>query len=352
LINVRVQDQADGTVTVYSGGDYLVAGGVSRPVEVVNEGNRGLSAAYLDIAGINSRLDPSGGQLHGLLASRDDVLGGFLDQLNNFAGTLANEFNKVYSSGQGLTGYADLTSQAAVNDAGAPLDAAGLTLTPANGSFQVLVHDKGADVTHTTDVQVKLDGSGVDKKTTLDDLAAQLNRIDGLSARVTDNGHLTIQSTSASDEFAFAGDTSGVLAAMGINTFFTGSNASDLDVNPVVRADPAKFAASQSGIGVDTNNAVRLAAFPDQAIPSRNGSSISTIYGEIVDGVTQDSSQAQAAADAASAFQQTLQGREQAASGVSIDDEAIQMITFQQSFQAAARFISTLSSLLDVLVKM
>jgi flagellar hook-associated protein 1 FlgK len=352
LINIRVQDQGDGTVTVYTGGDYLVNEGVSRPVDVVNESNRGQPAAYLDIAGINARLDPSGGQLQGLLTSRDDVLGGFLDQLNSFAGTLANEFNKVYSSGQGLTGYTDLTSQSGVSDASAPLDAAGLAFTPTNGSFQVLVHDKGANATHTTEVQVKLDGSGVDKKTTLSDLAGQFNQIDGLSAEVTSDGKLTIHSTSAADEFSFANDTSGVLAAMGINTFFTGSNANDLNVNPVLTADPAKFAASQGGIGMDTANAVQLAAFPDQAIPSQNGASISTIYSEMVDQATQGSSGVQAAADAANAFQQTLQGQEQAVSGVSIDEEAIQMITFQQSFQAAARYITTLSNMLDTLVKM
>ena len=38
---------------------------------------------------------------------------------------------------------------------------------------------------------------------------------------------------------AFSNDTSGLLAAVGLNTFFTGSNASDLSVNPVLTNDPS-----------------------------------------------------------------------------------------------------------------
>ena len=103
--------------------------------------------ANIQIAGIDAPLNPASGQLHGLLDARDDVLGGFLDKLDDFAGTLAFEFNKVYSSGQGLNGFSSMTSQAAVDDETAPLDAAGLKFTPQNGSFQVLVHDKKTGLT-------------------------------------------------------------------------------------------------------------------------------------------------------------------------------------------------------------
>ena len=330
LINIQVKEQPSGTVTVYTGGDYLVAEGVSRPVKVVLESDRGLNAAYIHVAETDLRLEPSGGELHGLLTARDNVLGGFLDKLDNFAGTLAFEFNKIYSSGQGLNGYTSLTSQAYVTDPDSPLDNAGLAFTPTNGSFQVLVHDKEADVTHTTDVRVNLNGVDPDTETSLNGLAAQLNQIDGMEAQVTSDGQLTIRSTSASDEFSFANDTSGVLAALGINTFFTGSTAHDLNVNPMVKEDPAKFAASQGGIGVDTQNAVELAAFPDQAIASQNGASISALYDRMVGEATEGSTAAKAVADGARTFEQTLRGQQLAVSGVSIDEEAIQMIAIPE----------------------
>ena len=352
LIDIHVREQPNGAVTVYIGGDYLVAEGVSRPVEVVLEANRGLTAAYVHLAETDLRLDPSGGELHGLLVARDDVLGGFLDQLDNFAGTLAYEFNKIYSSGQGLSGYTELTSQAYVTDPDRPLDDAGLKFTPTNGSFQVLVYDKDAKVTHTTDVLVSLNGVDPDAETTLNDLVEQLNQIDGISAEVTVDGRLTLRTTSAVDEFSFASDTSGVLAALGVNTFFTGSTGHDLDIDPAVKEDPGKFAASQGGIGQDTKNAVEMAAFPDRSIESRNGASITVLYDRMVGQATQGSTVTHAAAEGTRVFEQTLRGQKLAISGVSIDEEAIRMIAFQKAFQAAARYISVLNELFQMLVEL
>ena len=354
LIDIHVKEQPNGTVSVYIGGDYLVAEGISRPVKVVLESNRGMTAAYVHLAQTDARLDPSGGELHGLLVARDDGLGGFLAQLDNFADTLAFEFNKIYSSGQGLSGYNTdwLTSQSYVRDPDAPLNNAGLKDQPVNGSFQVLVYDKETKTSHTTDVDVDLNGIDPENETTLTSLARQLNQIDGIKAEPTVNGNLRIRSTSPIHEFAFANDTSGLLAALGINTFFTGSSALDLNVNPDVQEDPGKFAASQGGIGVDTKNAVEMVAFPDAPIEFQNGASISVLYDRMVDGATQGSTATHATAEGARVFEQTLRGQKLAISGVSIDEEAIRMIAFQKAFQATARYIGVINELLDILVQL
>src|SRR6202008_2876839 len=109
------------------------------------------------------------------------------------------------------------------------LDEAGLTFTPASGSFDVLIHSKNDDLTTTHTVLVDL--NGLDDDTSLDDLAASLDAIDGLTATISAAGRLELGVESPDLEFAFAGDTSGVLAALGINTFFTGSSAGSLDVH-------------------------------------------------------------------------------------------------------------------------
>ena len=73
---------------------------------------------------------------------RDEIVGGFLDRLDELAGTLAFEFNKVYSQGQGLVGFEQLTSVEAVDDVDAALDEAGLAFTPVSGTFDVVVSSK------------------------------------------------------------------------------------------------------------------------------------------------------------------------------------------------------------------
>ena len=208
-------------------------------------------------------LDPTSGNLAGLINSRDQIVGGFLNNLNSLANTVAFEFNKVYASGQGLTGYQSVTSQVSVTDPTAPLDAAGLTNAPVNGSFDIEVNDPTTGQTQTSTINVDLTGLGQD--TTLNSVVQQLNAVSGVSASINSQGQLTIASTSPNDQLAFANDTSGLLASLGINTFFTGTTALDLGVNSDVASDPSKFAASQGGIGQDTNNAVALAGFYDSA---------------------------------------------------------------------------------------
>jgi flagellar hook-associated protein 1 FlgK len=51
-------------------------------------------------------------------------------------------------------------------------------------------------------------------------------------------------------------------------------------------------------------------------------------------------------------FQKTLEGEQLGISGVSIDEEAVRMISYQRTFQASARYIATISELLDVLVNL
>ena len=102
--------------------------------------------------------------------------------------------------------------------------------------------------------------NGLDDDTTLNDLAAALDAIDGISATITSAGKLEITSDSNDTEFAFDGDTSGVLAALGLNTFFTGSTARDIGVNGELRGlgNEAKFAASGGGLGTRTDSANAL----------------------------------------------------------------------------------------------
>ena len=351
LVGIRTVEQPDGSMAVYTGGDYLVYEGYSRQVQVTNSVDRGLTVSNLQISEINTALDPSSGQLHGLLASRDQVLGGFQDQLDHLAGALAGEFNKVYSGGQGLTGYTQITGTSAVADTNLALDDPqnGLSPTPVNGSFQIIVSNTKTGTSVTTDVPVQLLGTG--HSTTLADLRDAVNHIAGLHADTTGN-RLSITSTDPNSQFAFGADTSGALAALGVNTFFTGATATGLGVNAVVVNDPGKFAASQGGVAADTANATILANFRDRPLASQGGDSIGGKYSSLINGVTQGSASAQATASAADTYQTALANQETATSGVSIDEETVQMLAYQRSYQASAKYISTLNDLLDTLVQL
>jgi flagellar hook-associated protein 1 FlgK len=349
LIGIQVDTQPDGSVSIYNGGNYLVDGGAAQQVDVAHSSDRGITISTLQIEGINAPLQATSGQLQGLVSSRDDVLGGFQDQLNSFTATLTNEFNKIYSGGQGTTGYTQTAGLNAVSDPNAPLDQAGLPFAPTNGSLQIIVTNTQTGTSTTNNVAVPLLGPGHD--TTLNSLAAEINGVSGLSAQVAD-GKLTISSTSANTQFAFGTDSSGTLAALGINTFFTGSQAGSIGVNNTLLQDPTKFAASTQGVGTDTSNAQTLAGFLTLPLASQDGATIQTLYNNITTGVTQNSADATASANAADTLQSQLSTQQSAVSGVNIDDEVVDMMNYQEAYQASAKYISTLNDLVTTLVQL
>lgn len=351
LIDIHVEEQPSGGVAIFTAdGDFLVYEGSVRAVKAVNLSDRGQTVTEIRIEETDAPLASSSGKVGGLISSRDEILGGFLDKLDAFAQSLAFEFNKVYSSGQGLNGYQTLSSQFPLSNTDSALDVAGIPFTPVNGSFELLVYNKRTKLTETTRITVDL--NGLDTDTSLEDLRAALDGIDGISALISADGKLTLTSDSADQSIAFANDTSGVLAALGLNTFFTGSTALDMGVNAAVVADPSLLAASKAGVGADTENAVALAGFLDRPLESHSGATLTDLYAQLTGDVTQASAVARSVFEGFKVFEDSLNGQVQAATGVNLDEEAIKMLSFQRMYQASAKFIATVNELLEVLVSL
>jgi flagellar hook-associated protein 1 FlgK len=87
-------------------------------------------------------------------------------------------------------------------------------------------------------------------------------------------------------------------------------------------------------------------------LESRDRESLESVYGKMIGETAQSSSLAQAMAEGYRSFQATLEGEHLGLSGVSLDEEAVNMMTFQRMYQASARVIQTISELLDVLVRL
>ena len=350
IADIKVSEQRTGATNVSIGGQFLVFEGRASAVEMDTDSVDGMQRATIQFAETNNPLEVAGGELHGIYEARDTVAGGFLTNLDNFAASLANEFNKIFASGQGITGFSEVTSTASVSDTSTALDEAGLDFTPANGKFDLLVYNTETGLTETTTITVDL--NGVDGDTTLASLASAINAVDGVTASISFDNELVVRSDSSELEFSFQDDTSGFLAAIGINTFFTGSKARTLGVNGELLADGSKFAASNDGIGVGTGNAVALVALHDQSLDSLDDNTLTGLYDKLVNDLTQGATVAGAVADGLRVFESSLEASTQAVSGVNLDEEAIRMIALQRTYQATAKYITTLSELLDILVSL
>ena len=349
LLPVQVAEEKNGAVNVFYRGELLVFEGTAHPVKVeYAEDDRGLQVATVKVEQTGVTIAPETGKLAGLLDARDQILDGFLDDLDAFTKRFAFEFNQLHSSGQGLTGFQDVTSARQVESSTQPLDAVGLDDTPVNGSFQFIVRNRDSGIESRQTIHVTLNGFYDD--TTLTSLAAAIDGVDGVSSSVVD-GRLKITADDGATEFAFADDTSGVLAALGINHFFEGSTAGDLRVAAEVLDAPERLALSRGGVGRDSRNGERLAAL--FSTPGADGApSLETEYATLVNDVSQASFVSKSVTDGLQTFQQTLEADRLARSGVNLDEEAVRLITLQRMYQASARFITTVSDLLETLVQL
>lgn len=358
-LDISVIEQPSGAVNVSLNGTFLVFEAQRSPIEVLEIDNGGgQQTTVLRFADSGRDIEPAGGALHGLITARDEIIGGFQDNLNELTQTLIFEFNKLYSQGQGDTGFQSLTSVEAVDNVNAPLDAAGLPFTPASGSFQILLQTEGSDVPTPHDIFVNLDG--LDGDTSLKSLAEQINAIEGINASIDKSNRLTIETTSADTQFFFAEDPntpSGVLASLGLNTFFTGDSADSIGVNSELNGiqNAARFASGllgPDGRPTGNENSLRLATFFERKLDARGGVTLAGEYDQLINDITRGAVIAKSVTEGFESFEATLAGEQQAISGVSIDEEAIDMITLQRIYQASARYIQSISELLDVLVNL
>jgi len=176
-----------------------------------------------------------------------------------------------------------------------------------------------------------------------------LNAINGVNATVT-NGLLTIKSTSPTSTITFSQDSSGALAALGINTFFTGTNAGNIAVNTTLTNDPSLLAAAQNGEPGDNSNALALSQLESQPLTGLNGESLQSSYEDLVNEVGNAAATAKNNATATQAVQDTLTSQQQSLSGVSINEETVNLLQQQQAFQASARVVSTVQAMYQSLL--
>ena len=113
LMNISATETVTGSVNVSVNGQILVFEGTRREVEAELVEVDGINAARIQFVDNKSQMEVSGGELHGIYEARDRVLAGFLEEFDSLASSLAFEFNKLYSQGQGIDGFTNVTSACA-----------------------------------------------------------------------------------------------------------------------------------------------------------------------------------------------------------------------------------------------
>lgn len=154
----------------------------------------------------------------------------------------------------------------------------------------------------------------------------------------------------------------GTLSFGGINMRFsqTPADGDSFDVQPVRRAangmdtafrDLDKIAAGTEGASGDNRNALALQKLQTQSLVG-GSASFSGAYASMVSDVGNRTNITQVNLDARQGLTDQLRAVQQSESGVSLDEEAANLIRYQQYYQANARVIDTAGSLLDVILNL
>ncbi|MCA9774683.1 MAG: flagellar hook-associated protein FlgK [Myxococcales bacterium] len=244
------EDPNNGSVAVLINGQPLVLGSDQRPIQVETDATTSLANLYLvDGAGARHDIndDVTGGELGGLIQSRDVALPKIQGQLDRLAYELATTVNAAHAGGVGLDG-------------------------------------------------------------------------------------------TTNDFFVAPAAVAGA--------------AKSLAVDPAVAGDIRKVAAGATSAAGDNVNALAISGLRDTKVAGLGDKSFGQYYQSIVAGVGVDVR----AADRDLQFQESvleqLTNQNEALSGVSLDEEAANLIRYQQSFQAAAKLISIADGLLETVVNL
>lgn len=132
--------------------------------------------------------------------------------------------------------------------------------------------------------------------------------------------------------------------------FFIGTNAEDIDVDPAILQNLNNIAASRSGAPGDGENALALARVYTTASPNLDGVSLRDYFTSLISGIGVASQKATNMVDSQEVLVGHLLGRRDAVSGVSLDEEMVDMIRFQQAYAAAARVVTAMDEILETMI--
>jgi len=350
IIPIEYAERENGNVDIYSGSEYLLFASHRQHIETETLTDRGVQVETVQFDQTHVALPQTGGEIQGVISGRDEILGGFVDDLDLLASSLISAFNRIHASGEGLEGYSTLTSTVRVDDVNAVLSDAVSTGSITHGSFELKVTNKLTGLTQVETIRIDLDGIG-GNDVSLEDVRAAIDSAANVSASITTTGELQLDA-SPDFELRFANDSSGALAALGINTFFTGSDSATIGINSLIQQNHNLLATGQGGGPSDNRNVLQLATVFEQSLATLDGKGIEDFYRTVVSGVAQGTSTEKAKAAGLNHFRASLVSQREQFSGVSLDEEAVRLIEFQQAYAASARVIRAVDELFDILVSL
>lgn len=295
------------------------------------------------------------GSLAGLFTTRDDNVIPTMDSLDELAESIIWEVNSVFAQGAGLEHHTGLTGSYGVDDSSALLSNSGLNYAEniQSGDLEFVTYDDNGDVSTSAIITFDADTDS------LDDLVADINTAFAgeLTASVDSDGQL--QLSSGTDlSFEIAADSTNLMAALGVNTFFTGTDASSISLDSYVTDDVSHINAGtvgSDGLVSSGSNDVASSIFnlsTETVTVGGQQSSLADYLSGIVSSVGSAASSTELKQTYAQTSTDYYYDQQASASEVNIDEELVDLTKYQQAYQAAAEIITVTRAMMETVLDM
>ena len=290
----------------------------------------GVDQAVNEVNRLSQQIAQLNGQILNLQGTGQDA-GAFVDQRNLLIRDLASLIDvSVIDSGHGSVSLTTNQGTALVADATAfSLD----TRLGTDGMEHIFAQD--SDITNTI-AGGQLAGLLQTRDQTITSL---LGDLDVLAA-----GLITSLNNAHRQGFDLAGHQGGDLFTP------TAPGTSAAATFQLQISDPSLLAASSDGSPGSNGNLALLSGVATQ--PIAGGQTPTDFYSRIVFQVGSDVANASAQLDASGLILQQLQNQRSSISGVSLDEEATNLLRFQRAYEASARVITTIDELTGVAINL
>ncbi|GJL57154.1 MAG: flagellar hook-associated protein 1 [Nitrospirales bacterium] len=336
LVNIEQVPLNDG-IGINVGGQLLVAGNhanaLSTEADPDNPPMHDVTFVRSDGSELSISHNIHGGKIGGLLAQRDGDMVKFQDQVDRLAAVLVNEFNQQHQAGYGLDGTTNNNFFSALNPQ-APLAHDRNTGSASGVSVTI------ADPTLATFQEYEVQFSG----------ASAYSVVNTATGATVTSGAYTSGSPLSFDGLDVV--INGTPAAGDV--FYVNAHKGAAQQFGVALSDTDKIAAASTVTGIPGNNtnALNLVAIHTNRHVDLGNVTLNdyhTITIGDVGSATQQSTQAlhskQLEIDQLTALRESV-------SGVSLDEELTNLLSFQRSFEASARMITVADELMQTMLAM
>lgn len=330
IVGVSTTKLSDGTINVYVGnGQPLVVGAKASALSTQQSA---FDPSQLDVVLNGSTMTNTlqGGTLGGALQFQTQVLQPAQGQLGLVATALASQVNAVQTSGADLNGNAGVA----------------MFSQPTPSTLASRFNTGTAAATTTISNLSLVDGSNYQLQYNGSQWQAS-NTLTGASVPVSGTG-------SASSPLQFAGLSVTLSGSANAGDKFlvqpTANAAATLSVTMTSASQVAAgLPDAQNGTG-DNRNLVNLANVESNKTLNGGTTSINTAMGNLLGQVATATSNASLNSQSQNTLLQATTARQQAVSGVNLDEEAGNLMQYQQAYQAAAQVIAISNTIFSSLL--